>query len=532
MKCLIAFLALGLAASCQAVDVIQTRAPDVRVSDGKPLSILLAAGLYTGHLFPLVSLGEELVKRGHNVTLCANVMRGSTLYPEVPERVGIKFVSAGYDTLSLEEFEEVHAMFQSGFNFSVLKDNRLKNIGLSSFIQIRAKVEEIGLDNFDIIVSEFSMATVSVYFHKLGKKSIVFSTLMLSLAHLQPKWPTPLSSSGQSDDLGFVERFFNALIGSLILEPMFAGIFQSAVMVDSHYREVLQDTNVVSYLGLHIPFLYTTVFGLDFPTQRYPLEEYVGPVLMQSLPPLDQDLLEWLDAKEEKTVVYISMGTTASLTADSAQALLDGVMSTPYYALWALKAKNRNGLSAVSFGAFPNRLFLADWVPQQTVLGHSSIVMSILHCGLNGVHESLYNSLPIICVPGGYDQFEVAAKVISAGVGLSLYGFTDALRGNRIITAQDIDTSVRRIVSGDYAENAGRIRQMYKLAGGAKRAADLVEYYEDVGYEHLVPAFAKYEWGWVQYYNLDVWLVLGVMCGVLGWVVWRGGRWGLSKLCC
>lgn len=54
----------------------------------RSLSILLTTGLYAGHLFPLVSLGEELVS---NVTLCANVMKGSHLYPEVPERVGIRF---------------------------------------------------------------------------------------------------------------------------------------------------------------------------------------------------------------------------------------------------------------------------------------------------------------------------------------------------------------------------------------------------------------------------------------------------------
>ena len=43
-----------------AHDVITTR----------PLSVLLLNGLYLGHFFPLVSLGEELVRRGHNVNLC------------------------------------------------------------------------------------------------------------------------------------------------------------------------------------------------------------------------------------------------------------------------------------------------------------------------------------------------------------------------------------------------------------------------------------------------------------------------------
>ena len=56
------------------------------------------------------------------------------------------------------------------------------------------------------------------------------------------------------------------------------------------------------------------------------------------------------------------------------------------------------------------------------------------------------------------------------------------------------------------------------MAGGVERAADLVEFYEDVGYSHLVPAYAKYQWSVVQYYNADVYafmvlvLVITVMC--------------------
>lgn len=352
----------------------------------------------------------------------------------------------------------------------------------------------------------------------------------MSLPNLRPQWPTPLSSSGQSGDLSFIERLFNAVFGTLFLDPLFSRIIHVA---DPSYDEVLQGIDTLSYFGVHVPLLINTVLGFDFPTPRYPLVEYVGPVFMQSLPHLDQDLQEWLDSKEERAVIYISMGTTGSLEAKKVQALLDGVMETSYNAMWVMKTKNRDKLGVVNFAAFEDRLFLADWAPQQTVLQHNSIVMSILHCGLNGVQESLSNSLPVICMPLGYDQFEVAAKVVSAGVGLSMYnGFMDSLKGNREVKAKDIETSVYKIVSGNYAENASRIRRMYKLAGGAKRAADLVEYYEDVGYEHLVPAFAKYEWSWIQRNNWDVWLVFAAMCCGVGWVWWRVGRWCFSKLGC
>lgn len=505
-----------------------------RPAAAKPLSVLLTAGLYSGHLFPLVSLGEELVRRGHNVTLCANVINGSTLYPRVPERVGIKFVSAGLDVLTMEEFEEIHVAMQKGL-FSLFLSNKIFRIGDSSYRQIRAKVEEIGVAQFDIIVSEISTSAVSVYFHTLGKKSIVFSTLMAVLnPYIRPEWPTPLLTSGQSDDLTFLERFFNTLFDSLIMTPVFGKIFRSASQVDPSYKEVLKDVDVLAYPGLRIPLIYTTVLAFDFPKERYPLVEYVGPVLMQSLPHLDQDLQEWLNAKAEKTVIYISMGTTGYLSLGSAKALLYGVMATPYYAVWVIKMKNRQHLKDIDFKAFENRLFLAEWVPQQTVLKHDSIVMSILHCGLNGVQESLYNSLPVICLPFAYDQFEVAARIANAGVGISMYGLVDSLTGtgNKNLQAEMIEKAISKIISENYAGNASRISKMYKFAGGAQRAADLVEFYEDVGYDHLVPSFFKYEWSWVQRNNVDVWLLLGATVGVVGWLIWRVGKWFLSRLCC
>lgn len=219
------------------------------------------------------------------------------------------------------------------------------------------------------------------------------------------------------------------------------------------------------------------------------------------------------------------MGTTGSLTASNAKALLNGVMATVYSAVWVIKAKNREKLDEVDFEAYGDRLFLEEWVAQQTVLQHKSILLCILHCGLNGIQESLYNSLPVICIPFGYDHYEVAARISSAGVGISLLSLTESMKGNTELKVESVSNSIHRIVSEDFAKNASRVQRMFKLAGGAKRAADLVEFYEDVGCDHLVPAFVKYEWSWVQYYNADVYMVFGVGCVVVGWLLWRVVLW-------
>lgn len=495
-------------------------------TNSKELSVLLVSGLFPSHLFPIVSLGEELVRRGHHVTLCANVMNGSRVYPDVPERVGVKFVSAGFDPFSQDDFDEMHmAMQRKSFNLTI--DSKVLHIAWSSMIQIRDKVEEIGMDQFDIMIVEATTFPIAVYFHEKGVKTVVICPVMNMFPSAIPSWPTPMPNSEQLEDLSFLERLFNTLLSPLL--PLFVNtIYLSMTSVDVKYRETLKDIDALSYPGLHLPLIFTTMFGFEFPKPRYPLIEYVGPILTNLPHQLDKTLEKWLDAREDKSVIYISMGTTGVLSSDAVDAILEGVMATPYYTVWVIKKQNREILGQINFDAFKDRLFLAEWVPQQTVLQHKSIVMSILHCGFNSVQESLYNSIPVICIPFAYDHYEVAAKLSYAGAGISLLTFMDALKGNVNIKAKTIENSILNIVSGDHAKAASRISKMYNLAGGARRAADLVEFYEDVGYEHLMPSFAKFEWSWVQYYNVDVWALLALCCAFLLWMVVRVWRW----ICC
>ena len=59
------------------------------------------------------------------------------------------------------------------------------------------------------------------------------------------------------------------------------------------------------------------------------------------------------------------------------------------------------------------------------------------------------------------------------------------------------------------------------MAGGVDRAADLVEHYWEVGYDHLIPSYVKYNWSWIQYYNVDVKAVLLAVVLVLFLIVYN-----------
>lgn len=126
--------------------------------------------------------------------------------------------------------------------------------------------------------------------------------------------------------------------------------------------------------------------------------------------------------------------------------------------------------------------------------------MSIVHGGMGGVSECLYNAVPLIVIPFGLEHWDTAARVQDSGTGL----FLDP----NSIKADDIEKAVTTVGSPGYKRAAEKLRKLFIEAGGAERVAQLVEFYADVGYDHLVPAYAKYEWSWIEYYNVDVYAIL------------------------
>ena len=53
------------------------------------------------------------------------------------------------------------------------------------------------------------------------------------------------------------------------------------------------------------------------------------------------------------------------------------------------------------------------------------------------------------------------------------------------------------------------------------RAADLIEHYSQVGYDHLIPAYAKYNWSWIQYHNTDVHVMILVILVVVSFTLFK-----------
>jgi UDP:flavonoid glycosyltransferase YjiC (YdhE family) len=107
-------------------------------------------------------------------------------------------------------------------------------------------------------------------------------------------------------------------------------------------------------------------------------------------------------------------------------------------------------------------------VPQLALLkgGHFHAVVS--HGGHNTVCESLAHGVPLVVTPIRDDQPVIAEQVVRAGAGLRL-------KFGRLSPAALRDAIGRVLEEAPFAEAAARVQASFAAAGGAPKAASLLE---------------------------------------------------------
>ena len=465
----------------------------------KPLNVLFVSGPLPGHANALLALGEELVRRGHNVTFCS-INSKNNLIDKAMER-GIKYLSAGEVANYESKRANIHKVAQWLFSsnpwmiykalMTVIEWQKV-SVGLIIDYLINNDVTQWDIVIFDYLLKN-SVPCIARYHNVSGIG--VFNRPI----HNDPPWPYPLAMSGKTDNIIFLDRLSN--IPSMFIRSLINHVlFYSSPTVDKLCNKVFHWGPLE---GWEYPAIVRTVIGFEYPRTISPLTEYVGPILSKLNKPLPTDLSKWIQDKEDKSVIYISMGSIADTSNELVVAFVKSTNSTTYSVVWSLNELHQHFLDDMKLDS--HKYFISSWTPQVTLLQHKSISMAILHGGSNGVHEALYYGVPLIVIPQFGDQFDWAAMVEHSGVGIQLKPHQ--------VTSQTIKKSIETIESGEYHKKAQKMSQIMKRAGGVDKAADLVEFYVNVGYDHLIPGPVKYKWSWIQYYNIDVHVTL--LCIIL-----------------
>ncbi len=276
----------------------------------RKLSVLIITPPDPGYFFKLVAVGRALSDRGHNVSVCTTDRKGFN-GKEVVTRAGMNFISAGLDQHSIEDYVELHRSITNHFFRS---GDSTKRYYATVSQQILTHLNPLS-KSWDVIVFNaifFPAVSCFTNYNHWNITMIVTSSGLGGGIDLElPRWPFPSVPTDYTDNLTFWQRLHLKILQKLIstFEPLAASSYYSRLgLACSPYHHRFAD----AFEGTFAPLIVFNAVGLDYPRPVLPMVHFVGPVIAanasQSVP---LALHEWLARKEDKTVIYISMGSTA-----------------------------------------------------------------------------------------------------------------------------------------------------------------------------------------------------------------------------
>jgi MGT family glycosyltransferase len=168
------------------------------------------------------------------------------------------------------------------------------------------------------------------------------------------------------------------------------------------------------------------------------------------------------------TKVYISLGTITNLDVAFYKAVFSAFAEYP--AQFILSVGKNTDVAAL--GETPDNFIVRQYVPQLDIL--QRVDTFITHGGMNSIHEGLYYGVPEVVVPHQFEQMLNAKRVAQTQTGI-LLGDT---RPYGRVTAQELQAALDEVLHTPvYRQNAQRIGETLREAGGYERAVEEIETY-------------------------------------------------------
>jgi MGT family glycosyltransferase len=154
---------------------------------------------------------------------------------------------------------------------------------------------------------------------------------------------------------------------------------------------------------------------------------------------------------------------------DLVRTALQGLANEPFTVVATLPAavagpeEDQRPAGPEDFGPLPPNARLERFVPHGEVLERAAV--AITHRGMGATQKALSKGVPVVVVPFGRDQHEVAARVVAAGAGVRL--------SRKKLSPEKLRAAVHEALTKK--EGARRVAAGYVAAGGAAAGADALE---------------------------------------------------------
>ncbi|KAJ0702155.1 putative trans-zeatin O-beta-D-glucosyltransferase [Helianthus annuus] len=169
-------------------------------------------------------------------------------------------------------------------------------------------------------------------------------------------------------------------------------------------------------------------------------------------------LFTWLDKQEPNSVIYVSFGTTVSLTDEEVKEIAFGLEESGQKFIWVVREADKADI----FDGVDRRVELLEgyeergvessevgvvvrgWAPQLEILKHSSTGGFMSHCGWNSCMEGITMGVPIAAWPMHSDQPR-NATLITEVLGTGIYA-REWVRRDEKVTVAMVSDAVRRLM--------------------------------------------------------------------------------------
>ncbi|KAK6137758.1 hypothetical protein DH2020_028510 [Rehmannia glutinosa] len=441
----------------------------------KPVVVVLVPFPLQGHLTPMLQLGTILHSRGFSIVI-AHTQHfnppNPTNHPEftfVPLSDGL----SGRDASSAGNFLEI---------ISAINTNCKQPLEDCIMNKLEGQVACIIYDSLMYFVDDvahqlklpsiFFRATTALYMQSYYAVLALEEKKMLPLPESQLQEPVPeLHSILRYQDLPIS-------VSSKISETLIQFI-KSFSNIRSSVAVIWNSIEMLDHLALHqLQHQYQVPC---FPIG--PIHKLSPSPSQTSLLPEDTTCITWLDKHAPKSVLYVSLGSLATMGDKELVETAWGIANSGQKFLWVVRPSSVNGSDWIEclpdgFAELTReRGLIVKWAPQKKVLAHWAVGGFLSHCGWNSTLESICEGVPMICRPCFGDQMMNARFLVHVWkMGIEL---------GKVVERESVEKAIRMVMVDELGnemrhtavEMKGKLELSVRKDGSSYRSLDeLVEF--------------------------------------------------------
>ncbi|KAK7307196.1 hypothetical protein VNO77_40028 [Canavalia gladiata] len=417
-----------------------------------------------GHINPLVQFAKRLASKGVKATV---VTTHYTVNSITAPNISVEPISDGFDEAGFAQTNNNVDLFLTSFR---INGSRTLSQLVEKYQQTTTPVTCIVYDSFFpwvLVVAKQRGIFGAAFFTNSAAVCNIFCRIHHGLIHLPVNMEDlPLVVPGipplNSRDLPTFVRFPQSYPAYLAMKLSQFSNLSKADWKFINTFEAIESEVVVKGLTEVFP---ATLIGPMVPSAyldgRIKGDKGYGASLWK---PLSEECSKWLEAKEPKSVVYMSFGSMVSLTAEQMEEVAWGLKESGVSFLWVLRESEQSKLPNGYRDLVKDKGLIVTWCNQLELLAHQATGCFVTHCGWNSTLETLSLGVPVVCLPQWTDQLP-DAKYLEEIWKVGVWPKEDE---KGVVRKQEFVKSLKIVMEGERSQeirnNAAKWKKLAKEA--------------------------------------------------------------------